>query len=278
MKYADLQLHTRYSDGTETPAEILYRAKKNAIDCVSITDHDTTAGIPEALKASVEFGMEVIPGIEISCDCSKGTLHILGYYMDILHPVFQASLRYFREARNLRIYKIIDALRDYGLDITVDDVFEEVKGDSPGRPHVAQVIINKGYAKNRQDAFDRFLAHGKPGDIEKAKMRPHEAVNMIHSARGLAVLAHPHSLDDIDVIRRLVIYGLDGIEVFYPEHSHSFIQTLANYVKKYRLFATGGSDCHGAGKDEVRLGKIKLPYSYILNMKKCYERKYGNMP
>lgn len=261
MNVIDLHVHTTASDGTMSPAEVVRYAKQKGLRTIAITDHDTIEGIEEGLQEGSKQGLEIIPGVELSADFPKGTMHVLGYYIDHTGAELVDKLTVLQQARSERNLKIIEKLRALGIKIELSEVKETPEHGQIGRPHFAHTMVKKGYAQDIQDAFDRYLRKGGPAYVEKFRLSPEEAINMIRTAGGITVLAHPFTLNkpqphEFDaVIRELKQQGLDGIEVHYPEHSEGLKKFYRDVAHKYGLLITGGSDFHGLTKDDVDLGE-----------------------
>jgi predicted metal-dependent phosphoesterase TrpH len=257
----DLHVHTTASDGTMSPAEVVRYAKKKGLRAIAITDHDTVEGIAEGLKEGSNVGLEVIPGVELSVDFPKGTMHLLGYYIDHTRAELLEKLRVVQRARAERNLQMIERLRGLGIEIDLSELKEAPEHAQIGRPHFAYTLVHKGYAQNIQDAFDRYLRKGGPAYVEKFKFSPEEAMGFIIKAGGVTVLAHPFTLNRLqqkdleDVIAKLKAQGLDGIEIFYPEHSEGQVKIYRHLAQKYGLVMSGGSDFHGLTKDAVDLGE-----------------------
>ena len=257
----DLHIHTTASDGTLSPAAVVQYAKEKGLRTIAITDHDTVEGIAEGLGEGRRLGLEVIPGVELSVDFAKGTMHLLGYYIDHTYAELLEKLTVVQQARAERNLKIVEKLRALGIDIDLAEIKETPEHGQIGRPHFAYTMVQKGYVQNIQDAFDRYLGKGGPAYVEKFRFSPQEAMDIIHKAGGITVLAHPFTLNQLQlydlepVIVELKEKGLDGIEVYYPEHSEGQTKLYRNLAQQYGLAITGGSDFHGLNKDEEDLGE-----------------------
>ena len=257
----DLHVHTTASDGTMSPTEVVRYAKEKELQTIAITDHDTIEGIAEGLQEGRKLGLEVIPGVELSVDFAKGTMHLLGYYIDHTSAELLEKLTIVQQARAERNLKIVEKLQGLGIDIDLSEVKEAPEHGQIGRPHFAYTMVQKGYVQNIQDAFDRYLRKGGPAYVEKFKFSPEEAMSVIHKAGGITVLAHPFTtnqlqLQDLElVIVDLKEKGLDGIETYYPEHSEGQTRLYRHLAEKYGLVITGGSDFHGLNKDKEDLGE-----------------------
>ncbi len=277
MGYIDLHLHTTASDGVKTPSEMVRYAKFKGLQAISITDHDTIGGLEEGLEEGKKIGFEVIPGIEISAEHSPGSMHLLGYFIEIDDSLLNERLRYLQKAREERNPKMVEKLNQLGVHITYEDVLRVSGGGQVGRPHFAQVLIEKKYVKNFQEAFDRYLKKGAPAYVDKLRFTPVEAIRFIREAKGVAVLGHPNTLglNGYGELERLLIdlmkAGLKGIEVYYPEHSFFEIAQYKALAEKYGLVMTGGTDYHGIEKEDLDVGvgrgDMKLPYSIVEELK-----------
>ncbi|MEW6377703.1 MAG: PHP domain-containing protein, partial [Thermodesulfobacteriota bacterium] len=194
MGYVDLHLHTTASDGVMRPSEIVRYAKVKGLQAIAITDHDTIEGLEEGLSEGERIGFEVIPGVEISAKHSPGSMHLLGYFLDIHHPLLNERLKYLQKARAERNPKIVEKLNQMGIKVTYEEVLEASGGGQVGRPHFAHVLVERGYVRNFQEAFDRFLKKGAPAYVEKIRFTASEAIHFIREANGVAVLGHPKTL------------------------------------------------------------------------------------
>lgn len=259
MELIDLHVHTTASDGTLTPRQLVLYAATKGLKAVAITDHDTIDGVAEALEAGEEVGIKVIPGVEISVDCN-GEMHILGYFIDYKNPRLTEGLNRLKMFRENRNPAIVEKLRGLGFDITMQEVINAAGGKIIGRPHFAAVMLQKGYVKDNKEAFELYLAAGKPAYVKKDKMTPREGIELITGAGGIPVLAHPKYLrveegrELGDLISELKDYGLQGIEVFYTEHSTEESDNFYKLALVNKLIITGGTDFHGANKPDIEIG------------------------
>ena len=259
MNRIDLHLHTTHSDGSLRPAEVLARAKQADVSAVAITDHDITTGIPEAMAAGAALGIEVVPGVEISSFDGKSELHILGYCLDWQDPQLNGRLAILRNSRHRRNPLIIERLRTVGLDVTYEEVRALAGTESVGRPHIAQLLMQKHYVTSAKEAFDRYLAEGKPAYVARELPVPAEAIRWIREAKGVAVLAHPTWIKTSDeglrdCVQALKEAGLGGIEVHYSTHSKSQTASYLDLARHLGLLITGGSDFHGITKPDIDVG------------------------
>jgi predicted metal-dependent phosphoesterase TrpH len=282
MGHVDLHLHTTASDGVMSPSEIVRYAKTKGLQAIAITDHDTIEGLEEGLSEGERIGFEVIPGIEISAVHSPGSMHLLGFFLDIYHPLLNERLGYLQKARAERNPKIAEKLSRLGIDLTYEEVLKVSGGGQVGRPHFAQVLLGKRYVRSFQEAFDRFLKKGAPAYVDKFRFTAKEALHFINEAKGIAVLAHPNTLgmngysELENLLVQLVEEGLKGVEVYYPEHSASEVAQYKILAERYGLLLTGGTDYHGIDKNSLDIGvgrgDMKLPYSLVENLKAARSR------
>ncbi len=267
-QFADLHIHTNYSDSSLTPKEVVCESLRVGLCCVAITDHDTLEGVDSAREEGREKNIEVISGIELSSELDGQDIHILGYCLDRTNKTLQDKIDEIQNARVARIEKMIEKLRGVGVDnIELEEVCALTKTKSVGRPHLAFILKKKKWVSSIREAFNRFLAAGKVAYVEKYKQTPKQAVDLIRLSGGVAVLAHPMATNRDEIIPGLVSAGLQGIEVYYPNCSRSVIEYYENLGKKYNLILTGGSDSHGAGKENTFIGKAKVPYETVEQIK-----------
>lgn len=267
-KFADLHLHTYYSDGTFSPQILMQRALDEGLSCISITDHDTVEAIPVAFAYRPE-NLEVIPGIELSCDGNNREVHILGYFLDYQKESLLKRLEAISKQRIERIHTMVDRLRKLNVDISADEVFGISKFGTVGRLHLAKILLKKKFVSSIHEAFAKFIGEGGPAYEGRFRIGAEEAIKLILDSSGVPVLAHPYIIADDSFIERLVGFGLKGIEVYYPEHSHNQVEHYKDLAKKFNLVATGGSDCHGAIKDDIKVGSVRIPYEVVEKLKKA---------
>ncbi len=262
MGRVDLHVHSTASDGRLTPAEVIGEAAAQGLSYIALADHDSVAGIAAALAAAESFpGLTVIPGIEISTDIPQGEVHILGYFIDYTDPELLAKLEDFRNSRLRRAEKMVAKLEGLGVHIEWQRVREIAGSSTIGRPHIAQAMMEKDYVPSFQEAFDKYLGHGKPAYVEREKMLPAEAAGIIVKAGGLPVLAHPLTIIKPEaMVLELIPAGLVGIEAYYKGYSAEEVQSLVALAQKHNLIATGGSDFHGIEPDEeTAIGGTDVP-------------------
>lgn len=267
-KFVDLHVHTRYSDGTLDPEEMVDIAYKKGFSAISITDHDCVDGITPSIKRAKEYGLEIIPGVELTAEQEKLEIHILGYFMDWQADWFVEKLVQIRKARVNRIYEMTDKLRKFGIEIDPLKVFDLSGPGAVGRLHLATILYNEGFVSSISEAFKKYIGEKSPCYARKFKLEPEEAIEMILKLGGVPVLAHPHVLGRDDLISGLVKKGLRGIEVYHTEHFYNAALHYEDIAFEHGLLITGGSDCHGTGKGNVLMGKIKVPYSVVEDLRK----------
>jgi predicted metal-dependent phosphoesterase TrpH len=280
MGLVDLHIHTTASDGKLSPAEIVRKAAGLGLRYIAISDHDTVDGIAPALEAALAFPeLTVIPAVELSTEVSEGEIHVLGYFIDYQDAGFITTLDGLRHSRRERGRKMVTRLGELDLDISWDRV-QEIAGDaSIGRPHVAQALLEKGYITDMREAFDLYLGKGKPAYVEREKITPSQAVQIIIKAKGLPVLAHPYTAgrDPKLVVGELKAAGLMGVEAYYGEYNETEINRLVALANNAGLVATGGSDYHGEGTTvAVGLGEAPVPLAAaerLLAMTRQYSRR-----
>ena len=254
----DLHVHTTFSDGTFTPQEVVRFAKEKGLFAIAITDHDTTDGVKDAIEEGERLGLKVVSGVEISADFEI-EMHILGLFIDIDNEFLQQKLKMLEKFRKERNPQIIKKLRQMGYNISMEEVEKLALGEMIGRPHIAKVLVQKGYFSTTKEVFEKLLGFGKPAYVKKEKLKPQEAIEAIKKAGGLAILAHPHKYLYLEegsenVFLELKEYGLDGIEVFHSDHNQIETSMLLEIAKKLDLAISGGSDFHGENKPEICIG------------------------
>lgn len=264
----DLHTHTLVSDGTLSPTALVQLAAKKALAAIAITDHDHVGALDEAAREGGRLGVEIIPGIELSVTHPAGDVHILGYLIDPREPRLAARLAEFRTVRAARGRLIVEKLQAQGVDIRLEDI---PAAESVGRPHIARALMEKRVVSSVKEAFDKWLGDGKPAYVPKAKIEAREAIELLHGAGGLAVLAHPGLLSEkhrYAIVRELAALGLDGVEVEHSRHASEERRRLRELAKELDLVETGGSDFHGENKPDVDLGyghggNVRVTYATV---------------
>ncbi|MBC2717482.1 MAG: PHP domain-containing protein [Desulfobacteraceae bacterium] len=281
----DLHIHSTASDGSLDPLEILTIAKKAGLKAIALTDHDSVEGSKKILAHRHLLGpVKFLTGVEISAASPdffsvSGSFHILGYGFDVDHPELNQTLLQQQNARKNRNPGIIARLNELGFDMSLDEVISESEEKAQiGRPHIARVMVKKGFARSIDDAFDTYIGKGKPAYIDKPRVDTVQAIKLILLAGGIPILAHPGLLDVVDfdayeyLLSELVPMGLKGVEVYYPNHSVEETDYFAELAEKFDLLVTGGSDFHGAINPEIQLGTGKgdlcVPYVIFERLKR----------
>lgn len=272
MKFADLHLHTIFSDGTYSPLELIAESKKAGLSTIAVVDHDTVEGIGETLEIAKTANIEVLSGLELSAEYDSTEIHILGYLIDYKNNGLMEKLETLKKNRIDRIYKIVDKLKDIGISLNPQDIFALAKQGTVGRLHVARALVSGGKVSSIFEAFQKYIGDKCPAYILGFKLSPKEAIKLIKDAGGISVLAHPYTLNNDELILEFIHYGLMGLEVYYPEHSQAMINFYLNLAKSHNLVVTGGSDCHGNAKPEVRIGSIKIPYELVERLKAAKDK------
>ncbi len=271
IRRADLHTHTTASDGRLSPTELVKLASEIGLPVIAITDHDTVAGLPEGIEAGKKFGVEVIPGIELSTEDNGNDIHMLGYFIDYTNREFIEMLQHFQQIRLERAKKIIEKLEKLGVHITIEEVIQ-IAGNaaSIGRPHIAQAILNNGYVSDFQEAFDKYIGADAPAYVPKYKLPTVEGTQFLYKAGGVPVIAHPGLSTTPDYVEYLARNGhIMGIEVWHPEHTPEQISIYYRLAEKYRLLKTGGSDFHGV-PGRSRLGEITVAYVSVAALKRAH--------
>ena len=262
----DLHLHTIASDGRLTPTDLVLMAARQGLKTIALTDHDTTDGLPEAYVAARGVpGLRIIPGIELSADVPGDEVHVLGYFINPDDPELQADLTRFREGRVGRARAMVDKLGELGVQVDWERVQHFAGDGAVGRPHIALAMVEAGHCNEPKDAFPEYLGRNGLAYVERVKLTPAEAVDMIRRAGGVAVLAHPAYMNDMEAgIANLAGIGLSGIEVHYAKYRDDTIRQLARLAREYELIPCGGSDYHGLGNtDECLPGENGPPMDSI---------------
>lgn len=278
MNYVDLHVHSNASDGTLCPSEVVCLAKETGLCAIALTDHDTVEGVDEALAAGRQYNIEVIPGVELSCAYISKEIHIVGLFVDCRNQDFLDELTRLKDTRNARNEQMAQKCREQGMDITMKELLAEYPGAVLTRAHFAALLTKKGYVSSVKDAFERYLNDHGPCFVPRYKMPCEKTIELIHSAGGLAILAHPilYKLGNSE-LAKLVSYlakcGLDGIEVLYSTYTASDERRVDKLAKENALLISGGSDFHGANKPHIRLGtcrsNMRIPYDILENLKKA---------
>jgi len=273
MKFADLHLHTQFSDGTFTPEELVLHAQKGGLSCIALTDHDTVEGCARTATACAAVKMEFIPGSELTAEHADTEVHVLGYFLDLENKILLERIAQFQAVRQQRIHEMVAALNKQGVALKVESVFALANCKSPGRPHVARALVKEKLIGSLDEAFERFLKKGRPAWVPKTKMSALESIELIHQAGGLAVMAHPGLNRTDEIIPDLVDAGLDGIECFHTKHSTVMSERYLEIAEEHGLLVTGGSDCHGYSKNKPLIGTVRLPYEHVERLNAAHKNR-----
>jgi 3',5'-nucleoside bisphosphate phosphatase len=260
-QYVDLHCHSTASDGSLAPAAVMRLAKEAGVSAMSLTDHDTVAGVPEAAAEAQRLGIDFISGIEISCEfCHPGTMHLLGYGVDPNSSVLAGLSRELIEARNNRNPRIIQRLNELGVKVTMSEWEDAAGGEVVGRPHLAQIMVRRNYVSSVKLAFDKYLGQGGAAYFDKERLPPRRALDRVFASGGVPVLAHPYQLrctNDSEletVVKNLVDMGLAGLEVMHSDHDEKLVAKYSKLADRFGLVTTGGSDFHGSSKATINFG------------------------
>ena len=273
MKFADLHLHTHFSDGTFSPEELAGHGARLGFAALALTDHDSVEGCARMAAACGAAGIEFITGTELTAEHDDTEVHLLGYFLDTQNQTLLAEIAKFQAVRQNRIREMVAKLNQLNMPLEAETVFALANCKSPGRPHVARAMVKAGLARHLDEAFERFLKKNRPAWVPKAKMSALEGVELIHQAGGLAVMAHPGLNRTDEIIPALVDAGLDGIECFHTKHSTAMSERYLEIADKFHLLVTGGSDCHGFSKGKPLIGTVKLPYEHVERLKSKVESR-----
>jgi len=258
----DLHLHTTASDGRCTPRELVERAARAGVAVMSVTDHDTVAAVTDVRAAAHEYGVRAVTGIEITAVDDQRDIHVLGYFLDPSDEALGSFLLAQRTARISRVEAIGAQLAVLGVPIAVEALVLETSatsGRSIGRPQVARAMVAAGHVTSVQEAFDRWLAHGRPGFVPREGASSETVIRVIHAAGGVASLAHPGKLGLESKLKALADAGLDAVEVFHPDHDASLVERYRLLARELNLLMTGGSDFHGDPAHGREPGDVSLP-------------------
>lgn len=257
----DLHSHTTASDGTFSPTALLQRAVDQGVDILAITDHDTVDAMPEAVPAAAKLPIKLVPGIEVTCFVDATEIHVLGLGIRPDADGFRDWLKGLMAQRVDRLHKIRAELLKHHIDLDITSIVQPNRVGSVGRPHIAKLLIAGGHAKDMDDAFKKWLSPGRPAFVDRLRVTAEESIKRIHDAGGIAVQAHPGQLGKDADIPRLVEWGLDGLEVFHPDHTPAMKNRYANMTSDLNLIATGGSDFHSnEGHHGSVLGARSTPH------------------
>ena len=274
MQKADLHIHTTASDGLMSPEKVVRWASVKRLTAIGITDHDTVKGISPAMKASSKYGVEIVPGIELSTIFEEEEIHVLGYFIDYNSQWLADTLKKIQNSRYERAGKIVGKLNDMGIDITLEEVKDIADDGAMGRPHIARAMIDKGYISNIREAFSEYIGKDRPAYVERYKLTCKEAIDMIEKLGGISVLAHPGLINNKENIGKIIDLGIDGIEVYHSKHDDETVRNMLAVAHSRNLLITGGSDCHGMKlNNEPILGNYSIDYKYVQMLKEALNKK-----
>lgn len=263
----DLHTHTTYSDGSLSPLELVQRAVDAGLAALGITDHDSVEALPEA-RAAAGSRIEIVPGIEVSSSRNGHELHVLGYYLDTESPALRERLARFGEERRRRVHAMADRLAAAGAPVNAGEVIERAGAGVVGRPHIAEALLRAGHVSSVDDAFRRYLGPNGVAYVPRPRFLPEEAMDLIHRAGGISVLAHPGAAMADAVIESLAAHGLRGLEVWHPQHAPPVVRRYQALAARLGLLTTGGSDYHGPGRG-AELGDRPVPARVLEALKRA---------
>ncbi len=269
MKFADLHVHTSHSDGTYTSAQLVREGIARGISVLAIVDHDTIEALTEALAEAEGEDLEIIPGIELTAQHENQEIHILGYFLDYRNKELLEKLKLVQLNRIQRVYKMVENLEGLGLKLNPGTVFGISGKATVGRMHIARALVKEGLVGSTSEAFRKYIGDRSPAYVLGFPLSVPEAIKLIQAAGGVAVLAHPYVLHNDALIAEFAGYGLEGIEVYYPEHSQAMVNFYLELAKKLNLLVTGGTDFHGSVKPQIKLGMIKIPLELVEKLRQA---------
>lgn len=256
----DLHTHSLRSDGALEPAELVRRAAANGVRVQALSDHDTLAGIPEAMAAGDALGVRIIPATELNTESEWGDVHVLGYFLDPADEALEHRLRWLRENRGRRVELMVERLRELGYRITLERVIELAQGGSLGRPHIASALFEAGHVPSYDAAFDTLIAKNSPAYAARVGLTPLEAVELVRAHGGVPSLAHPGTVVGLEALLPLLARaGLAGIECHYDSHTPEYTEYCLTLASRHGLVPTGGSDFHGRGEHGAEPGGVPVP-------------------
>jgi hypothetical protein len=259
----DMHMHSTASDGSYPPEAVVDIAAKNGVEIISLTDHDSLAGIPAAARRAEEKGIRLIPGVELSVAEEGVDVHLLAYGFNPEDKALGDAVARYREARRERAKKILARLKGLGIRISLEEVEEIAQGGALGRPHVAEALMRNGYIETFNEAFQRYLGHHAPAYVAKQTVTLEEASSVVREAGGVTVLAHPGTLNRDQHIPAWSRRGLDGIEVWHAKHDSNAIARYRGFAQLHGLLMTGGSDFHGERTPDITIGGVAVPLSIL---------------
>ena len=277
----DLHLHSTLSDGSDEPEQIVATAQRQGLTSIALTDHDNLEGIDRARNAAAASGIDFIAGTELSVDWPGGTMHLLAYFLEPGEGPLQDEMVHIREGRMVRNREMVSRLNDIGIDISYEDVEAQSGGGVIGRPHFAAVLIQRGDVESIREAFDRYLATGRPGYVPRYRIEAARAIELATASGAITSIAHPHTLgvgaDDYSrAFSQLASVGLGGIEAYYAEYTPQVRKHLAGLARDLGIIATGGSDYHGSYKPDLDIGvghgDLVVPDTAVIELHEARQR------
>ncbi|MFH0763673.1 MAG: PHP domain-containing protein [Candidatus Omnitrophota bacterium] len=272
MKYADLHIHTYYSDSTFSPEEVMAAAHKKGLTAIAICDHDCVDGIGPCEELASSLGIEVVPGVELTVEKEDAEIHILGYCINWKDEEFRKKMKVLQDARVERIHRMVEKLEAEGIPVKADEIFKLAGKGTVGRLHVARAVLQTGKIRNFKEIFEKYIGFLKPCYVSNIRFTPAEAIGAIRKVGGVPVLAHPRTMGRDEYIPELIECGLRGIEVYHTDHSQSARKHYQEIAERYGILVTGGSDCHGLGKGRALIGTVRVPYELVERLKKESEK------
>lgn len=274
MAKADLHIHTLESDGNMSPVDVIRLAQKHGLEIISITDHDTIKGYIKARDTARKLGIRLIPGVEITSDFNGRECHLLAYCFDPDHEIIRSLLTDHHYSRLERGKWIIEQLSKEGLDLNIDEVKAEANGANLGRPHIAAVLVDKGYVASYKEAFIRYLSDEALGPIKNGYYDYQQVIKSVKVAGGAIVIAHPGNLYTQEELKKLVEAGVDGIELIHPSHNYRTQQRIEKFAEKHNLLLTGGSDYHGGNSEYQKFfGIVTINTKYVHRLIRMTEQR-----
>ena len=272
--YADLHIHTSFSDGKQSLEEVIEKAQECHLKAIAITDHDTIDAVKKAEEANSNNGLELISGVELSAIENQKDIHVLGYFVDIHNGTLLKRLREFKDGRYKRAKGIVKNLNKMGVDLKFETVLKEGQNGALGRSHIAHAMVEDELVYTFEEAFAKYIGYDSPAYINKVEITVKEAIDLIHQAEGVAILAHPGTLDSDDrFIEDLIGQGIEGLEVYHPDHNHSKAKRFLGLAQKNNLLVTGGSDSHGVNHKRNNIGSFTIPYDYVKKLREYSRNK-----
>lgn len=276
MPKADLHIHTTASDGRSAPEDILRYAQNHGLEIISITDHDTIKGYLKAREIVGDMDVELISGAEFTADFNGRECHMLAYCFDPDHEAIRRLVVHHNRSRLERGKWIIDQLSRQGLDIDINEVKAEARGANIGRPHIASVLVDKGYVASFKEAFIRYLSDESLGEIQNSYYSVEELIEAVKKAGGAIVVAHPGRMYSQQELEELVDLGIDGIEFIHPSHNYETQLRIEDFAEQHNLLKTGGSDFHGSGDEYQKFfGVVTLNTKYVHRLKRMTKQRKG---